>query len=525
MGNKPFARARWGLAVVFAFLGGIMLASGMNWTPSTFAQSRVAPSDVRPLNEASNAFVSIADAVTPAVVSIKVKAQVKNAGADRMRMQIPEQFRDLFPDLPNQGPNGRPEDESGSGTGFIVSKDGYIITNNHVVTLRSDRKTLVDKVEVQLLDHRTFTAKVIGHDPTTDVAVIKIDGKDLPVAKLGDDRTARVGEWVVAIGNPLGLDFTVTAGIISAKNRDGPSLRLGGDYSITDLIQTDAAINPGNSGGPLVNSRGEIIGVNNSIATPNGLYAGYGFAIPITLAKKVMDDIIAHGRVRIPMLGVQITEVTPEDAAVAKMTEIRGVLVQGFKPEDNSPGKRAGLEPGDVIISADGERVDRVAQLMRAIRNHQPGETMSIEAMRYGEKKTFRVKLSEVPERTEVATAPASENSPSGTAGTASMNALGIEVAAIDQQASAALARLKAPVQSGLLVTSVSSLGTSASKLYQNDIIAEVRNPEMRGPVTSTEDLRKAVSRLKAGDYLSLLVYRRGPTAWQTQVVNLKVGG
>src|SRR5678815_1076662 len=270
------------------------------------------------------------------------------------------------------------------GSGFIVSKDGYILTNNHVVT-NSDRTTVADRVTVQMLDNRTFKAKVVGNDPTTDIAVIKIDGGNFPTLPLGNDVNSRVGEWVLAIGNPLGFDFTVTAGIISAKGRSLPGLlsrRGGPNYSISDLIQTDAAINPGNSGGPLVNSRGEVIGINSAIASPTGYNAGYGFAIPITLAKRVMDQLIANGRVRVPALGIGIDDVSQEDAAVAGVKDIRGVLVRNF-PDDNTPAKKAGLQPGDVIITADGQPVDRVSTLQRIVRNHNPGETIELEAMRY----------------------------------------------------------------------------------------------------------------------------------------------
>ena len=203
----------------------------------------------------------------------------------------------------------------GQGSGFIVTRNGYILTNNHVVT-NSDRETIADKVTVRMMDHRVFTAKVVGHDRTTDVAVIKIDGGDFPSVSLGNDVASRIGEWVLAIGNPLGLENTVTAGIISAKGRSlGPELMNPdgkNQYAISDLIQTDAAINPGNSGGPLVNSRGEVIGINSAIASPTGYNAGYGFAIPITLAKRVMDEIISHGRVCVPALGIGIDDVSPK---------------------------------------------------------------------------------------------------------------------------------------------------------------------------------------------------------------------
>jgi len=241
------SRARWGVAVVVAFLGGLILASGgLNLSRLGFAQSKPSLASTAPIAEASNAFVSIADHVTPAVVSISAESRPAQNSQRRRAlpngMTIPPGMEDFFDQFGQQVP----QVEGGSGSGFIVSKDGYILTNNHVVTT-SDRTTVADQVTVQLLDHRTFKAKVIGNDPTTDIAVIKINGSDFPTLPLGNDNNMRVGEWVLAIGNPLGFDFTVTAGIISAKHRSLPGLlnrRNGPNYSISDLIQTDAAINP-----------------------------------------------------------------------------------------------------------------------------------------------------------------------------------------------------------------------------------------------------------------------------------------
>ncbi len=300
------SRARWGIAVAVAvaFAGGVLLASGMDWTKHGFAQASY--SNAAALPGGADGFAAIADRVTPAVVSITVDTKTRNpSGANgRVRgMQVPrgmlppgmDQFFDMTPQ--------RPPVQEASGSGFLVTRDGYILTNNHVIT-NADHTTVADRVTVKTMDGKIYTAKVIGNDPTTDVAVLKIDGNNFPTIPLGDDTKARVGEWVIAIGNPLGvLDFTVTAGIVSAKDRSLPGL-LGNDkYAISDLIQTDAAINPGNSGGPLVNAFGQVIGINNAIASETGYYAGYGFAVPITLAKKVMDDIIQHGHVRFGVLG------------------------------------------------------------------------------------------------------------------------------------------------------------------------------------------------------------------------------
>ena len=521
------SRARWVAVVVAAFLGGLIIASGgLNLPKLGFAQAKPDPQSVAPLVQASNAFVEIADHVTPAVVAISVESRPQ-ANTQQRRvpngMQLPPGFEDFF----NQ--QQQPQVESGSGSGFIVSKDGYILTNNHVVTM-GDRTTVADRVTVQMLDNRTYKARVIGNDPTTDVAVIKIEGRnDLPTLALGNDANSRVGEWVLAIGNPLGFDFTVTAGIISAKGRSLPGLlsRRGdtNNYSISDLIQTDAAINPGNSGGPLVNQKGEVIGITSAIASPTGVNAGYGFAIPITLAKKVMEDIIAHGKVRVGVLGILIREVTPEDAAVAGMKDIRGAKVDGFNPATGSGAERAGLQAGDIIITADGVPVERVSSLQRVVRNHQPGEKVKLEVMRYGQKKTFDVTLTELASSARVS--PVSGPRATGTPDVAkpatfSSEALGISFTPVPAQI-ATDAKLPAD-RRGVLVTDIVPLGAAYQKLGPQDVIFEVLYPAPRRSIKSPSDLQTVLRGLKNGDYISLNVHSLAQGG-SNRVVNIRIGG
>ncbi len=498
-----FNRSRFAAAVGTAFLCGLVFASSFDLTRFGFAQegkgTKVASSQVQSLAETGSAFEAIAEHVTPSVVSI----QTTRFPSPRTRGQrAPGSLEDFFRNFEQQqrggaGPKEQPELASGSG--FIVSKDGYILTNNHVV---ADADTIL----VTLLDKRTFSARVIGRDPSTDVAVIKIDGKDLPVVALGDDNASRVGQWVVAIGNPLGLDFTVTAGIISAKGRPLPNL-LEGRYAITDYLQTDAAINPGNSGGPLVNIRGEVIGINSAIASQTGMYAGYGFAIPVTLAKQVMDDLIAYGKVRRSVIGVGIQNATPEEARAAHLSTVTGVTVSSYSYDADSvsAAKNAGIEPGDVIVAADGKPVDRVSTLQRIVRSHRPGETLGFDVMRFGDKKSFRVKLMEAPDETKtVASNTREQGDPDSPAPARQFDKVGISVTPLQPAMSA---HVEAPYRQGLLVSDVSVQGPSFRKMgEQRTILYEVLNPGPRHLLHTPQDLDAVLSKLKKGDTVSFLV-------------------
>jgi len=515
-------RVRIVVAASTAFVGGLIVASGLNWTKLGFAQTRPPAAVVQPIADASNAFVAIANNVTPAVVSIDVFSAARGSatpqrGRTQQQQGVPPGMEDFFRnfELPQQQRPTR-----GQGSGFLVTPNGYILTNNHVIT-NSDRETVADRVTVRMMDHRVFTARVVGHDRTTDVAVLKIDGNNFPTLPLGNDVNTRIGEWVLAIGNPLGLENTVTAGIVSAKGRSLGAELMNPDgrnlYAISDLIQTDAAINPGNSGGPLVNARGEVVGINSAIASSTGYNAGYGFAIPITLAKRVMDEIISHGRVRIPALGIGIEDVTPADAAVAGMKEIRGVLVRNF-PNDASPARKAGLQAGDVIVKADGQDVDRMSTLQRIVRNHNPGETIEVEVMRYGQRRSFRVTLMEADTGTQTASAP-TRTEPAGRGNV--QPTLGISVAPVSTEM-AAQARMRTPVR-GVLVSDVIPGGPADRELERNDVITEVLYPAPRRAILTPDDLDAALKRLKTGEYISLSVFPLGqPT--QTRVVNLRVG-
>jgi serine protease Do len=510
-------------AVMAAFVGGLGIASAFEWPRSSFAQNgaTVRTTGGGPRDDGgAPGFADVAERVTPAVVSIQVEKDAPSrtqAQGQRPRGNLPPGMEEFFEQF--QGPGSRRrEPMEGSGTGFIITPTGYILTNNHVV---GD----ADRIKVILTDRREFSAKLIGKDPTTDVAVIKIDGGSFPTVAFGDDNAARIGSWVLAIGNPLGLDFTVTAGIISAKGRglQGAEDPRRNRYAISDFIQTDAAINPGNSGGPLINTRGEVIGINSMIASQTGFYSGYGFAIPISLAKNVADDLIAHGRIRRAVLGIQIGEVSAETAKAAGLSSISGVLVGDFSNDGNgpSPSKTAGLEQGDIIIAIDGAMVDRPGALQRIIRAKKPGDVVSVDVMRFGDKKTFRVKLAEAPADgptvvTRETRAPAEEME-----GVAASK-LGATVAPLSAEFIRAN-RIPAEVR-GIRVTDVDVSGGARGKLIPDgDVITDVVFPRPRRAVRTPADLQAALSGLKAGDVITLSIYNIAGQS--NRVETIRIGG
>ena len=511
-------RAKVAGAVTAAFAGGVLLASNLDWPRESFAQGGArsgGPSATRDDGGAPG-FADVAERVVPAVVSIEVEQDPRRPDPrQRGRMQPPPGMEEFFRQFEGAPQQRAPRE--GSGSGFLITADGYILTNNHVV---AD----ADRMTVTLADHRTFKAKLIGRDPTTDVAVIKIEGKGFPTLAFGNDEAARIGNWVFAVGNPLGLDFTVTAGIISAKGR-GLSRLLESRYAITDFIQTDAAINPGNSGGPLLNARGEVIGINSAIASQTGFYSGYGFAIPITLARQVADDLVKFGRVRRAVLGIQIGDVTPEDAKAAGLDRIYGVKVAGLGADGvaGSPAKDAGLEVGDVIVKVDGRDADRISTLQRIVRGKKPGDVVAVEVARFGERKTFRVKLAEAPNEAAPPAVGAIERSEAPEAEPAGISAdkLGITVAPLSA-AQAERASLPAN-QRGLRVTELATGSPARTRLDPGfDVITEIVFPRPRRAVRSVDDLQGVLKGLKEGDVISLTVYNMRQK--DSRLVTLPVG-
>ena len=327
-------------------------------------------------------FVYAAEHVTPRVVHIK-STQAASARNNPYRSPFDDMFRDFFGDpRDNRGQQYPPQQSSGSGV--IISDNGYIVTNNHVIANS-------DEIEVTLSDNRTYIATLVGTDRNTDIAVIKIDEEELPFVSFGNSDKVRVGEWVLAVGNPYELTSTVTAGIISAKGRNIGILRE--RYGIESFIQTDAAVNPGNSGGALVNLRGELIGINTAIASTTGAYAGYSFAVPVSLVKKVVEDLMEYGVVQRAVLGISIVNVNNPRLDV-DIDELTGVYVDSVY--EHSAAEEAGLKKGDVITAINRTDVPTVAELQDLVARNRPGDKIEVTFKRNGKTKTVFAKLKNI---------------------------------------------------------------------------------------------------------------------------------
>lgn len=502
---------KFGTLVTLAFALGLAFASAFRLpTRGEAAVLSVLQDTSRPLPRAKaavdlgDAFASVAEHVKPAVVFIK--SERRERVTDR---RLPPGFEDFF-----QVPR-RPQVEQGSGSGFIVSKDGYILTNNHVVQG-------ADRVTVRLYDNREFTAKTVGTDPATDVAVIKIQATDLPTVRLGDADSTAIGNWVLAIGNPLGeaFTFTVTAGIVSAKGRLLAGLNQS-RYAIQDFIQTDAAINPGNSGGPLVNVQGEVIGINSAIASETGYYAGYGFAIPINLARTVMTQLIATGHVARAVMGVSIKDATQEDAEAVGLAAIKGVVVRDYTSED-SPARRAGIEQGDVIVAVDGQPVQSVPGLQQRVGFKKAGDVVQVTLVRNkGQQQNVSVRLAAAPTGDEES----ADNQSARKEAAPAEGPLGISVEPLTQE-DVRDPDLRPILRAGgaLIVTNVSPDGPAYQKLADAstgypDIILKVNGEATR----TVSQFRTAVAAIRHGEIATLSVLRRTPDGWSGDVVRLRV--
>jgi len=438
-------------------------------------------SELKALNEA---FVGVAKEATPSVVSIVVTTKAKKPQDN--------EFFHFFPDFKFKMPEE--EQTQGAGSGVIVTSDGYVMTNNHVVEDAAE-----NGIEVVLSDTRRFKAKLVGTDPLTDIGVVKIDASDLPVAMLGNSDELQVGQWAIAIGNPLALTSTVTAGIISYLGRNIQI--IGDNYGVENFIQTDAAINPGNSGGALVNIYGEVIGINTAIATTNARYQGYGFAIPVNLARTVAEDLILHGKVERGYIGVSISAVDATVAKAAGLEKIEGVLVQDLV--EGGAAKDAGIKEGDIILSVDGKLVKAPNELQSIIAGRHPGEKVALQIWRDKSAIEKSVTLKPRPDKSSVAANSEENNNgedaaPEKVSKPVQFDALGFSITKAD-----AKIKKDRKVESDIIVSNVKRYSEADNRqIQEGDIIVEADRRE----ISSVPEFEKLVKSKKPGDALMLRV-------------------
>ena len=444
----------------------------------------------------SGAFRGAADRALPAVVQISVTTR-----ADRARTGTRNLPFDI-PGFPGDGDQA-PREGRGTGSGVVFDNRGYILTNNHVVATAAT-------VRVVMVDGREYDAKVIGTDPNTDVAVIKIEpraGEKLNVAPLGNSDALKVGDWVLALGSPLGLDFTVTAGIVSAKSRNINIIESDKGEALEGFIQTDAAINPGNSGGPLVDLLGRVVGINSAIQSPTGYFAGAGFAIPIDLAKKVAGDLIKYGVVHRPRLGVLVAAVREADAEVYRLPSVAGAQITSV--QDGSPAHQAGLKMGDVVVSLNNEPVRTSTDFMVSLAERQPGDEVSLGVIRYGKKVDAKVKLGEFEVAREKTATVASRPNPS--------DLLGFTARAMTGEVARALRVDPREARGQVIIAEVDPMGPAYRNVPGGQEIVSINGT----PINSVSDVDRVASRLKPGDTVSIIT--KGPLG--NQISNYRTRG
>jgi serine protease Do len=469
------------LASLLTALGGSLLSAPQ----VAFAQPAVS---LRGLPD----FTELVDQVGPSVVNIRTVEKVSSRGgagaADEEMLEFFRRFGVPIPNMPRQQRPQRPQQEEdaqprGVGSGFILTADGFVMTNAHVVDG-------ADEVIVTLADKREFKARIVGADKRTDVAVVKIEASGLPAVRVGDVSRLRVGEWVMAIGSPFGLENTVTAGIVSAKQRDT------GDY--LPFIQTDVAINPGNSGGPLINMRGEVIGINSQIYSRSGGFMGISFAIPMDEAIRVSEQLRATGRVTRGRIGVHIGQVTKDVAESIGLGKMQGALVTGV--EAGSPADKAGIEAGDIITRFDGKPVEKVADLPRLVGNTKPGNKSTLTVFRRGASRDLAITIAEIEaEKSAASKAPEREEKPKASA---AAQQIGL---AVTELTDAQKKELK--VRGGVVVATATDAAARAG-LREGDVILSISNTEISG----VKELESVLAKTDKSKPINVL-YRRGEWA------------
>lgn len=488
-GRRTGLRARAGLAASTMLLAGAVAG----WTVGQSGAGDISAAPVPPASAAArtiggavDSYAEVVDLVAPAVVTIRSERRVRNVS--QQMPQIPEEFRDFFgfgdqfgPRGPRQMPERR---EGGLGSGVIVRPDGYILTNHHVIDG-------AETVTVEFSDGRSLKAEVVGSDAPSDLAVLKVEGNNLPTLALGDSDEVRVGDVVLAVGNPLGVGQTVTMGIVSAKGR---ATGGAGDGSFEDFIQTDAPINQGNSGGALVSTTGQLVGINSQIMSRTGGNIGIGFAIPANMARNVMTQLIDHGEVRRGMLGVTIQPVTSDIARSLGLSEVRGAIVNAVNA--GSPAEKGGVRRGDVITAIDGEELKDGNDLRNEVAQTAPGTDVALTVIRDGKEQTVKVTLGEL-------------NAGAATSGRGNSDrdatGFGMTVEPLSE------ARAKQLGVTGVVVTGVQPSGRAAAAgLRAGDVIEKVD-----GKTVESADALSAA--LKSGDRPALLlVHRSGASLFLT---------
>jgi serine protease Do len=437
-------------------------------------------------------FVGIAEKVGPAVVKVEAEKVEKVSGLGPQQEWPFDDFWNRF--------FGQPRDReqemrtTAQGTGFFLSEDGYLLTNYHIV------ENAV-KVKVSALQSKDYIAKVVGTDPRTDLALLKVEAKGLPFVQLGDSGQLKVGEWVLAIGNPYGLEHTITAGIVSAKGRQ---LGTGGNVpEYQDFIQTDAAINRGNSGGPLVNMKGEVIGITSNIFSPSGGNIGLGFAIPANLAAKVLSQLKDKGRVVRGKIGVTITPITEDEKDAFKLKDKNGALVNSVEP--GGPAEKAGIKQYDIIVEVNGEKVNDPNELKFKVADIEPGKKVNIKAIRDGKEQMFTVTVEELDPKEQTVRTEGSDKD------------LGFSVRELTPNLAR---RYGLKTQEGLIITQVKSYSEAERKgLTVGDIIIEVN----RRSVTTVDELGRILNKMESGQVVILSVVREVDGQIVSRVVTLRV--
>ncbi|QWR77438.1 DegQ family serine endoprotease [Candidatus Magnetomonas plexicatena] len=478
------------LLLLSGIIAGLVLSSSLNIHNQSIAQSKeVSLQSKSILDQLSTALTEVSDAAKPSVVNISItkKVSVQNSFGNFFDDPM---FKRFFGDeSPFHSQPNKKHESKALGSGVIVREDGYILTNSHVV---KD----VDEIMVKLSDKTEYKGKVIGADPKTDLAVVKIEAKNLPVLKIADSDKLRVGDVVLAIGNPYGLSQTVTMGIVSAVGRSDVGIA---DYE--DFIQIDAAINPGNSGGALVNSHAELVGVNTAIFSTSGGYQGIGFAIPSNMVKSVMESLMKSGKVVRGWLGVNIQPLTPELAKSFGTKLQKGVLVADVM--DGGPAEKAGLKRGDVIISFEGKDAESTRMLRNMVAATKPGTSVSLVIVRDSKEMTVKMTIGELPDEKQIAKTEPSEQSQQS-------RLKGLSVQDLTQSIKE---RFNIPAKvTGVIVTNVSEESPAASVLKQGDVIQEIN----RKRINSIKDYEHVLNSLKKDDDLLLLINRGGSFIYVT---------